>query len=191
MEHNIRLDDLVEMIPVISPGRAASYIESCKVCFDLHNHATGVAMDVKFVGTELKVGTHWDGEVDEWMRRAHADLTDRVGGGTCAIALLLISTFANLVAVAVSQKRNGIDYFLASPTDDDYDEEHLIFNHTALLEVSGIQTERGSNTISSRIKEKKDRLRKYKTSTTSTTIDLPTYICVVEFSDPEAQVVLV
>jgi len=95
------------------------------------------------------------------------------------------------VAVEVSQKYNGVDYHLSNPDDDDYDEEHLIFNHTAVLEATGIQTERGSNTIASRMKKKRDRLKKYQTSTTSQTIDLPTYICVVEFSEPEAQVALV
>lgn len=191
MEHNIRLEDLAAQIPVISEPKAASYIESCKVCFDQHNYLAGITMGVHFVDASHRVGVHWDGEVTEWMRRACDDATKRVDEGTSAIALLLLSKFANLVAVQVSQKYNGVDYFMSNPNDDDYDEEHLIFNHTALLEVTGIQTEKGSNTIASRMKDKKDRLTKYKNSSTSVTLDLPTYICVVEFSEPEAQVALV
>lgn len=190
MVHNIRLEDLAAQIPVISEPKAASYIESCKVCFDIHYHRSGVSMSVNYTKDRHKVGVWWDGEVTERNRRACADATKRVDEGTCAIALLLLMQFANLVAVEVSQKRNGIDYYLANSNDADFDDDHLIFNRTAVLEVSGIQTQRGSNTIASRIKTKQDRLVKYSTSTTSQTVDLPTYICVVEFSEPEAQVAL-
>lgn len=191
MTCNIRLEDLASQIPVISEPVSAAYTEACMVCFDLHNHRAGISLDVTFVEVRHEVAVHWGGQVTEWMRRTHADLNKRVDDGTSSIALLLLSRFANLVAVEVSQKYNGIDYFLSSPDDEDYDEEHLIFNHKAVLEISGIQTERGSNTITSRLNIKKKRLEDYRNSSTSLTIDLPTYICVVEFSDPEALVVLV
>ncbi len=191
MTRNIRLEDLADQIPVISEPVSAAYAEACKVCFDFHMHPTGTTLNVVFVDDRHKVVVHWEGDVTEWMRRTHADLNVRVGDGTCAIALLLLAQFANLVAVERSEKYNGIDYYLSTPNDDDFDEEHLIFNHKAVLEVTGIQTERGSNTITSRMKKKRDRLVKYQTSTTSQTVDLPTYICVVEFSEPEAQVALV
>jgi len=191
MAQSIRLEDLATQIPVIPEPKASAYIESCKVSFDHHNHPAGTSMEVDLVHDHHGVSVRWDGEVTDIMRRACADVTKRVDEGTCVIALLLLARFVNLVAVEVSQKRNGIDYYLASPDNDNFNDEHLIFNHTAVLEVSGIQTTRGSTTIARRVKEKKDRLIRYSTSTTSQTVDLPTYICVVEFSAPEAQVTLV
>jgi len=85
-----------------------------------------------------------------------------------------------------SSKGNGIDYYLADrDTGDD-----LIFNRAAVLEVSGILEANESNTVERRIAAKRRRLREYAASPTATTVDLPTYICVVEFGRPHAKVVL-
>jgi hypothetical protein len=148
-------------------------------------------MDTNYSGEEEEVYIHWDGVVTDVMRRAHADLTKRVDDGASIIALMLVKEFQNLVAVEVSSKKNGIDYFLAAPTADGADTDHLIFNHTAVLEVSGIQTEQGSNTVNARLSEKKRRLEDYTKSSTSTVVQLPTLICVVEFSQPKSRVDLV
>ncbi len=57
----------------------------------------------------------------------------------------------------------------------------LIFNEAeARLEVSGILSETTGNTVKARIKEKRERL---------TPEDLPTFIVIVEFSNPYAKVV--
>lgn len=60
------------------------------------------------------------------------------------------------------------------------DEDHLLFNHAGRLEVSGILTEIGSNTVEARIREKQNRL------IAST---LPTIVAVIEFGDPKSQLV--
>ena len=190
MARNIRLEDLLDFHrQVFTEALADTSKQRCIVCFDVHSHTTGVTMDTDDIGNKEVVAVHWDGEVTDVMRRAHADLTKRVDDGASTIALLLIAEFRNLVAVEVSSKRNGIDYFLANAGTVDTD--HLIFNNTAVLEVSGLQTEQGLNTVTARILEKKKRLADNATSSTSIVVDLPTFICVVDFRKPKSRIDLV
>jgi hypothetical protein len=104
----------------------------------------------------------------------------------CAIALLIIPELTNLLAVEQSATGDGVDYYLSDPNSND----DLIFNHAAHLEVSGIFAETEANTVDRRIATKRRRIAKLAASSTSDTTELPTYICIVEFSHPKTKVVL-
>ncbi len=94
--------------------------------------------------------------------------------------------FTEYVGVTQSAKWNGFDYYLTTANTD----PNLIFNDAANLEVSGIQAENEGNTIIIRIQSKRRRLQRIRSASLGTTSDLPTYICVVEFSKPQAKVAL-
>jgi hypothetical protein len=186
MARGIRLEELEDIARgALTPKMAAFYHENCIVCMDNQGHATGVMLDVDFNEEAEAVSVSWDGSVDERMRTAYADREKRVDFGACAIALLLMPVFSDLVAIRPSSKGNAIDYYLAPAG-----EEHLIFNNSAFLEVSGIQKENPSNTVAERIARKRKRLRDARASAIAETPDLPTYICIVEFGQPQARVVL-
>lgn len=186
MVRGIQLDDLATHAPALTTAMAMFYRENCMVCMDNQGHTTGVMMEVNFADTHEGTSVSWHGTVTDATRASYDDREKRVDFGACgAIALLLMPEFAGLRAVRPSAKGNAIDYYLAPP-----DEEHLIFNEGAVLEVSGIQAENPRNTVADRIYRKRRRLHDLRASVTSQTPDPPTYICVVEFGQPKARVVL-
>ena len=107
---------------------------------------------------------------------AYLDDKKLVDFGACAIALLLIPKLTDYRAIQQSALGTTIDYYLA-PQDQNGD---LIFNHAARLEVSGILKESETNTVENRIKSKLRRLKESR---------LPTYVIIVEFSQPWSQMV--
>lgn len=182
----IRLEDLAHAVPALDAVAAAFHQANCMMCMDDENHASGVEMEVEFNNSKELVSVIWEGFVTPQMARVYADRNKRVDFGACAIALLLIPAFTEYIAIAQSATGNGIDYFLQSADADD----ELIFNTGAYLEVSGIQSETTANTISDRIQSKRRRLQRQAKALFTSASDLPTYICVVEFSRPEAKVVV-
>ena len=73
----------------------------------------------------------------------------------CAIVLLLIQEFTEFTAIEQSVIGTTIDYYLGHQNQND----NLIFNNTARLEVSGILEENKKNTVENRIKRKLNRLK--------------------------------
>ncbi len=134
----IRLSDLASKAHAVSPGGAGFYEESCMMCFDIAGHASGVEISVDFAGIEEKVGVKWTGTVTPRMRLGYADRKKTLDFGACTIALLLVPEFTKFTAFEQSPTGDRIDYYL---TNDEVDDE-LIFNNTALLEISGIQVYR-------------------------------------------------
>ncbi len=187
MSRQIRLEDLAMLAPVLTQAAADFHRENCMVCLDHKSHANGVHLDVEFVNTREQVQVTWAGAVTAEMLDCYADQNKRVDFGACAIALLLLPVFTDYLAIRSSATGNGIDYFLVSNSGDD----NLIFNNSAVLEVSGIQDEDASNSVNSRIQDKRRRLNRMAKSSTSITPNLDTYICVVGFGQPRAKVVLV
>lgn len=183
----IRLSDLASKSHAVSPGGAGFYEESCMMCFDIAGHASGVELDVEFAGIEEKVGVQWTGTVTPRMRLGYADRKKMLDFGACTIALLLMPEYTKFTAFEQSPTGDRIDYYL---TTDEVDDE-LIFNNTALLEISGIQEENSSNTIAKRIQEKRTRYKKKSPIAATDTPDVPVYVCVVEFGRPQAKAVII
>jgi hypothetical protein len=120
----------------------------------------------------------WSGDVTDQLKKAHADLVAATEYAACAIAFLLVQEFAQLTAVEQAARGTSVDYYLAPFGDRD---PMLIFNHTARLEVTGILCETEGNSVARRVRDKKNRL--------DPEGDLPTFITVVEFSQPWSQMV--
>jgi hypothetical protein len=186
MAKHIHLEALADRAPVITPTSAGFYKENCMMCLSEQGHFSGVALQVEFESVREPVTVSWEGTVTEQMIRAYGDKNRRTDVGACTIALLLIPEFTEFVAVEQSATGTGIDYYLTSGRTDD----ELIFNNAAYLEVSGIQAENENNTIEDRIQSKRRRLLRRPNTSLGVTSDLPTYICIVEFSKPQAKVVV-
>lgn len=171
------LDALSIDIPVITSDAAGFYIESCMVCIDNQGHMSGVELSVDDRGNNERFELMWAGNVTEQLRNSYRDLVRATDFGACAIALLLVGELTNYSVVKQAAIGTTVDYFLSS----DYNDDTLIFNDSARLEVSGILSEKGRNTVRARIQSKLRRLQP--------SAILPALIIVVEFSHPKSALV--
>ncbi len=151
----IDIDTVGHGIPVLVEGVAAYYKESCIICLDHHSYSTGVLMMVSY-GIEKEVQVFWTGEATDKMRKAYRDMKRTTDNAACAFALLIMRDHGNYGIEQASADGSTIDYYLSSTNDDDT----LIFNYSARLEVSGILSETEHNTTKKRIQAKKKRLKK-------------------------------
>lgn len=186
MARGIALEDLAAKAPGMPKGTVGHYQHCCIVCLDDHGHVSCLHLDVDFQQEHLQIPIRWQAGVTDEMRRWFRDQRKSVDLGACAIALLIIPEFTSLVAVEQSATGDGVDYYLSNPNSDD----DLLFNDAAHLEISGIHTETPANTVERRIAAKRRRLDQARANSTTPTKDLPTYICIVEFSRPRTKVVL-
>lgn len=90
--------------------------------------------------------------------KSYADRNKTTDFGACAIALLLIKEYTDFVAEQVANPEgNGIDYYLINKNE--YYDDNILYNYSALLEVAGIRLETKNNTVNRKIKEKLERLK--------------------------------
>jgi hypothetical protein len=173
------IESLGPEVSVIPKEAVGFYKHNCMVCFDEHGYESGVQLRVQHEGRNEVFEVSWDGVVTEEIRRAYRDQTKTVDFGACSIALLLVRRLTEFTAVEQSSIGTTVDYYLAPKTEDDT----LIFNHAARLEVSGILQETKGNTVNGRIRRKIRRLKPDPQGY------LPTFIIIVEFSQPSAKMV--
>jgi hypothetical protein len=121
-------------------------------------------------------GLLWD-ECSDVMKATYNDANDATAHGAYCIAILMIYKYKQLKVWDKSPTYNGYDYSLV-PLDTDNDAGY-VFEGTARLEVSGIRNG-DTATITQRVKEKIERLRRNKNSGT---------VFVVEFGEPSGKVV--
>jgi hypothetical protein len=163
----------------LHPEAIGFYKHNCMICFDRHGYNSGVRLNIHHQECHSTFAISWQGEVNDRLRRMYRDQPKFVDFGACTIALLLVPELTEFRVVEQSAVGTTIDYYLAPQTHDDT----LIFNHTARLEVSGILEENESNTVDKRINDKVRRL------IPDPQRELPTFIVVVEFSQPWAKMV--
>ena len=171
---SIALESLSESIPVMLPEIAEFHKLNCMICFHKNGHTTRVGMDVNSLNQKTTISISWMGEVTEQHLKSLQDENKATDFADCAIALLLIRETSNFTAVEQSATGTSIDYYLTENGRSD----DLIFNKSARLEVSGILNASASNSIRSRINEKKRRLKRQ-----DDFIDL---IAIVEFGKPQS-----
>lgn len=161
------------------PEAVGFYKHNCMICLNYNNYRTNVLMSVNHKRKDRDACIVWDGEVTEILKKQYGDLVKATDHAACAIALLLLRELTDYTGIEQSSIGTTIDYYLAPQNQDDT----LIFNHAARLEVSGILQESKDNTVNDRINSKIRRLKRGD--------DLPTIIIVVEFSNPRSRVVYV
>jgi hypothetical protein len=175
----IALETLKDGISVLTTALAEFYKENCIICLDYANHSTHVMMNADILDLPKPFHISWIGNVTPQMKKAYANLIDATEHASCAIAMLIIREFTELTVVEQAVIRTTIDHYLALKSQ--LQDDTLIFNHTARLEVSGILAETEGNTLDIRLKT---RLRRLKTVS-----DLPDYVVVVAFNEPRARMV--
>jgi hypothetical protein len=177
----IDIDSLQYGIPFITKGWFELYKEKCLIAFSNQNHSSGVEMSVDFGNIKDISSVLWSGETNQQLIHSHADSKKTTDDAACAISLLLIREYTDYTAYKTSDASGErIDYYLKKKECDQ--DETLIFNNSAYLEVSGIREEKEKNTISNRLKQKTNRL---KDSTISFNDD-PVFVCIVEFRKPSS-----
>lgn len=173
----VTLESLSDRIPVI-PGEAVGfYKQNCMVCFHLQSHKSGVILQAIYKGKATLFEVEWTGDVTDQILGAYRELTRATDFAACALALILVRELTEFTAIEQSCLGTTIDYHLALQRE----ENDLIFNRCARLEVSGILSENEGNTVDDRIRQKAKRLKPEG--------NLPDLIAVVEFSKPWSKMV--
>ena len=172
----LNLETLADGVPVMPPEAVGFYKHNCMVCFHNQGHRSGVGLLAEHEHSTRMFEVKWIGDVTAQILRAYGDMVKATEHAACAMAFLLVKEVTNFTAVEQSPRGTTIDYYLAPSRQD-----HLIFNHSARLEVSGILREDEGNTVDGRIRSKLTRLKEDE--------GLETYIIVVEFSRPWSKLV--
>lgn len=181
--HRLDLESLSEKAYAITPQAAGHYQECCMVCFHKNGHSSGVHLHVLHNESDSSFEVCWSGSVTERIANAYRDHNKYVDLGACTVALLVVPELTGYGAITpAAAEGTGIDYYLGPEEDQD---DVLIFNHKARLEISGILTETATNTVKKRIQAKKRRLMGYEQG--GLTDPTQVFIVVVEFGQPVAE----
>ena len=159
-------------MPGISQIEGANLYENCIVALHQNGHPT----HVEFYLEGLHIDTYcllWEDTYDSQLERTYNDnqsVTERAAVG---ISVVLALKETDFTVIERSRRGTGFDYMLGFKED-------TMFTPQARLEISGINRETDSNSITMRYKKKLAQ-----TSQSDETA-LPAYISIVELSTPKA-----
>jgi hypothetical protein len=177
MVPKLDIDSLADGIPVIDEEAVGFYKLNCMASFYNQGHASGVKLKVEYENVNKTFEVCWSGDMTSQQKRNYADLNRATDHAACAIALLLIKEMTELTAIEQARIGTSVDYYLIPKAQNN----NLIVNQaTARLEISGILCQNENNTVDRRIKKKVKRLKAN---------NLPTFIVVVEFSKPWVKII--
>ena len=159
---------LREGCPALTSDVGGSMAEAASICLEDRGHQITVNLHVR--GDYNKVFVLHRMSATDQMRRCHNDLQDATEQGAYGVAILAVRELVNLTVVERSRKGTGFDYWLG-------DENDYPFQNKARLEVSGI-LEGDQSIIDARVKQKIEQ------TTRSDATRLPSYVAVLEYSQP-------
>jgi hypothetical protein len=165
------LKTLADVITNLSAIECAYFGEGCAVAFEDQGHTSP---------TRLKVTGHVNGNINFlWQspnRKGSWKDKKRIAElGAVAVACVVVTKFTEYEIVEQSPASGTrIDYWLGKG-----DEFNLF---AARLEVSGINAEKGSNTVQARTTQKLKRAKNV------TSNDVPLYTVITEFKTPVSQI---
>ena len=152
--------------------------EAAGACLESQGHLQGIQLRV--IGyTNDNYELAWP-EITEQVNRTWNDSQEATEYGAMAIAVLLIKKEVGYLVIERARKGTGIDYWLGEEAD------RPLFQRKAKLEISGILKAQGNeNAIERAVAVRVDeKLRQASRSGDS----LPTYVIVVEFGMPLAEI---
>jgi len=164
-----------QSIPGITPNFGGFMSECAVFCFGSEQHLAGVKIKIKTEDQSQQYEVFWNTEITDTMRRTMNDPERTTEYGAMCIAILMTLELTEYKGFEVSKKKTGIDFWLFKEDTDDLD-----LSASARLEISGIRKASTQNTLSSRLKVKKNQVNQ------SSSTGLPAYIAITEFSKPEA-----
>lgn len=177
----LEIESLKDGIPFITDGYFALYKEKCMVSFTDQGHKSGVKLALNIDNEQELVAVTWKGDVTPQLRDSHSDSKKNTEDAACAIALLLIREYTTYTAYKTTDTNaERVDYYL-KPQDED-DDDMLIFNNAAYLEVSGIRKATQKNSLVKRCAEKVERLKRSEILDDDDLV----YVCIVEFGHPSS-----
>jgi hypothetical protein len=179
MSKRFHLKDLTQHLPE-RPGWSvvfgATCAEAAAVCLNEQGHDAPTKLQIGGL-TPSEVEIDWN-PLDETMVRFNADMEVATEYGAYAIAALLMPHLTGLTVIERSVKGKGLgfDFWLGDISDQD-----RLFQRKARLEVSGIRHGSASQ-LKYRVNIKLKQI-------TPSDLVAPGYVCVVEFSTPQAQII--
>ena len=173
------LDNLETGIPSLTSNKAAMLKEACVWCLKQCKHKNGVMITCSICDENVCYSIKWNPDIDvDGILRAY-NLDDAVEFGAEALSLLLIKEKTDFTAIRRAARPSGIDYWLGYKNED---KTSLFSIDDARLEISGILSEKGSNTIEKRVKIKLNQVQ-------ASGQIFPVFVSVIEFSYPKAKTV--
>ena len=168
------LNELEQGMPALTPACGKAMAEAAGVCLESQNHAWGVELQV-IGGVRESYVLDWP-KITDQTQRTWNDMQDATEDGATAIAILLSKNELGYSVIQRSRKGTGFDYWVGG---DDANP----LQRKARLEISGILRSRVNA-----VREIKARVNQKLRQTERTKSSLPTYVIVVEFGRPIAEV---
>lgn len=172
----LHLDDLKLGLPGVTKAVGAFLAEAAAYCLDKQGHQSGINLKI-FGDFNEEYALYWTDVIDTQVKRTWADQEEATEYAATAIAMLLILDLTNYTIAHRTSKGDRADYFLVQKTAP------YAIVAKALLEISGIFTERRGNTMNMRIKMKKDNIDKIVNRKKTA------YIVIVSFELPKAKII--
>lgn len=158
----------------LSDGFSSFMKEACIVALNSQNHQT----DTELIPYQHQKSIYtdsfkliWQEKISNKLLNTHNDENRTTDYGAMFLSLALTLKLTNYDEFEVSYIGSGVDFWLTS------DSENFL---SARLEVSGIRKGKGTNTIENRLKTKKQQVKQTDNS------NLPAYISIIEFHEPQA-----
>lgn len=168
------LEELKDVITLISPVQCDFFSENCIVALENNNKKSGCILSVEG-DTNTQFCVVWAANVN---KAGYKEVRKIIEHAAEAISFYLCSKLTEFTVIEEAFIGTGIDYWLGyDETHENYDSKNFI---RARLEISGINEETNTNSIDSRVKRKRFQTDK------SDKTKLPGFISVVEFSTPKA-----
>jgi len=172
MPHSIlNLTDLVSYC-TLSPIRCAAFAEAASVCLESQEHQSGTRISVS---GNYNTGFYLTWTTLDDNTKSSYILEEAVEDGAYGLAILVIRQLTPYKVIKQSFRGTGFDYWLGE--HDDFPP----FQEKARLEVSGILKGTKSQ-VNQRLKEKLIQTRK------SDNFNLPAYVIIIEFSNPQIKI---
>lgn len=168
----LRIQDLDERHPGLTPGVAAVYREAAEVCLGRH-HLPPTTMVVQR-GKHIEAVAEWSAP-SERTRHAWANEIDTTEAGAYCVALAAIEITDDLVAIRRAETHTGADYYVAPKGVSPADLEDVF-----RLEVSGMN-EGSQSSVNARLRQKLEQTARGRSS-------LPAIAAVVAFSPPQVAI---
>lgn len=172
---DLDLRDFSACGPLLDRAAADAWARNASVCLRQHKQRGNIVLRFTDQAAEHRwtVGVH---KIDKAMRATFADLPDATEHGAYGVALLAAARHLGATFAQRMYKGPGFDFLLYPPGAAGATDPDDIFGGTWALEVSGIL--QGSTAdVDARLRTKRKQVRRARQLQ-------PTYVAIVEFSEP-------
>lgn len=172
---NIYIESLYEKLnDLLSQHFTGMLVECCAICLNAEGHTQSVKLH-PYLHTKNEITSalklSWDTNITDKILASYRDENRTTDHAAMCLALLIASQLTDFKYIETSKMGDGVDFWL-SKTDK--------FDFFARVEVSGIRKAKKENSVKKRLTIKLTQTNQ------SDNTNIPVYVCIVEFSKPEA-----